>query len=97
MTFTAADATQLRKLLDKIGTLLEKVESTTKTKAGKRSADQRTRQAREPRSRVRRTGKELTAFRKMLKTERRRGVPVADLAKKHKISTAYIYTNGHRA
>jgi hypothetical protein len=42
--------------------------------------------------RVRRTGKELMQFRKMLKAERKRGSSVADLARKHAISTAYIYT-----
>lgn len=42
--------------------------------------------------RVRRSGAELTAFRKMLKAERSRGVPVAELAKKHNVSAVYIYT-----
>jgi hypothetical protein len=42
--------------------------------------------------RVRRTGKELVRFRKMLKAERKKGVPVVELAHKHRISTAYIYT-----
>lgn len=41
--------------------------------------------------RRRRTGKELAEFRKMLVAERKRGVPVAELAKKHGISAAYIY------
>lgn len=41
--------------------------------------------------RLRRTGNQLVRFRKMLKAERRKGVPVAELARKHKISSAYIY------
>jgi hypothetical protein len=41
--------------------------------------------------RVRRSGKELIAFRKMLVAERKGGVPVATLAKRHAISTTYIY------
>lgn len=41
--------------------------------------------------RVRRSGKQLAEFRKMLKAERKKGVPVADLARKHGISSAYIY------
>ena len=45
-------------------------------------------------ARTRRSGKELAEFRKLLKAERRRGVPVAELAKKHGISTAYIYQLG---
>lgn len=42
--------------------------------------------------RVRRSGAELVAFRKMLKAERSKGVPVAELAKKHNVSAVYIYT-----
>lgn len=41
--------------------------------------------------RRRRTGKELNDFRKMLVAERKKGVPVAELARKHGISAAYIY------
>ena len=41
--------------------------------------------------RVRRSGKELVAFRKMLVAERKKGVPVAEIARKHGVSTAYIY------
>lgn len=42
--------------------------------------------------RIRRSKKEAIALKKLLKAERKAGVPVADLAKKHGISTAYIYT-----
>jgi len=42
-------------------------------------------------TRIRRTGRELVQFRKLLKAQRRKGVPVADLARKHRVSTAYIY------
>ena len=41
--------------------------------------------------RIRRTGKELVEFRRMLKVERKKGIPVAELARKHGISSAYIY------
>jgi hypothetical protein len=41
--------------------------------------------------RTRRTGKKLVAFRKMLKAELKKGASVAELARKHGISTAYIY------
>lgn len=41
--------------------------------------------------RVRRSKKEATALKKLLKAERKAGVPVAELAKKHGISPAYIY------
>jgi hypothetical protein len=41
--------------------------------------------------RLRRSGQELKQFRKMLKAQRKKGVPVADLARKHGVSSAYIY------
>ncbi len=42
-------------------------------------------------TRTRRSKKEAIELKKLLKAEREAGVPVADLAKKHGISTAYIY------
>jgi hypothetical protein len=42
-------------------------------------------------TRIRRSKKEAIALKKLLKAERKAGVPVAELAKKHGISTAYIY------
>jgi len=42
-------------------------------------------------TRTRRTKKEAVALKKLLKAERKAGVPVAELARKHGISTAYIY------
>jgi hypothetical protein len=44
-----------------------------------------------PPKRTRRSGKALVQFRKMLKAERKKGVRVLALARKHGISTAYIY------
>lgn len=41
--------------------------------------------------RTRRTGKELVAFQKLLKAERKKGASVADMARRHEISHAYIY------
>ena len=42
--------------------------------------------------RIRRSGQDLVRFRRMLKTQRKKGVPVVELARKHGISSAYIYT-----
>ena len=42
-------------------------------------------------TRTRRSKKETIALKKLLKAERKAGVPVAELAEKHGISTAYIY------
>ena len=41
--------------------------------------------------RARRSGKELVAFRKAVRAERKRGVPVTEIAKRHNVSTTYIY------
>jgi len=57
-----------------------------------RSTKQKERKA--PAKRIGRTGKELAQFRKMLKAQRKRSVPAAELARKHGISSAYIYTLG---
>jgi hypothetical protein len=40
---------------------------------------------------TRRSGKELVAFKKTLRAERKSGVPVAKLAERHRVSTSYIY------
>jgi hypothetical protein len=42
--------------------------------------------------RIRRSGKELVKFRKMLKAQRKKGIPAAELARKHGVSSAYIYS-----
>jgi hypothetical protein len=42
-------------------------------------------------ARTRRSKKDVAALKKMLKAERKSGVPVAELAAKHGVSTAYIY------
>ena len=39
----------------------------------------------------RRTGKDLAAFRAMLKAQRKAGVSVAELARKHGVTPSYIY------
>ncbi len=44
-----------------------------------------------PRKNARRTGKELVAFRKTVLAERKRGVPVEEIARKHGITPNYIY------
>lgn len=42
-------------------------------------------------TRKRRSKKEAAALKKLLKAERKAGVPVAELAAEHGVSTAYIY------
>lgn len=86
MSLSPKEITKLKKLVSLAQELLASAEpgskravSGTKSETGKRT---------------RRSGKELVAFRKMLKTERKRGVRVEELAEKHGVSTAYIYQLG---
>lgn len=83
MSVNDADAAQLRKIIAIAQALLERMDGSAKKAP---LADRSRRSAR-----TRRSGKELAAFRKMLKSERKAGVPVAQLAKKHGISASYIY------
>ena len=41
--------------------------------------------------RTRRTGKDLIEFRNTIKAELKKGRPVAQIAKTHRVSTSYIY------
>jgi hypothetical protein len=73
--------------LRRIVSIAQKLIAEAPTPTRGRPAASKTRRAK----RIRRTGKELVAFRRMLKGERKRGKPVAALAKKHGVSSAYIY------
>ena len=83
MSLSKREISQLKKLVALAQGLIDKAEAAP--------ADQKT-SAPSPSKRIRRSGKELVAFRKMLKAERKRGVPAAELAKQHGVSMAYIYT-----
>ncbi|WP_363346910.1 hypothetical protein [Methylocystis echinoides] len=85
MQLTSADTVQLKKIIAIAETLLKKAGG-SQEKGGRSDASHG--------ARIRRSGKELAAFRKMLKAERKAGVPVAQLAKKHGISPSYIYQLG---
>ena len=79
MSLNKHDISKLRRIIALAGTLITKSQTASTTKSKKKT-------------RLRRSGKELVQFRKMLKAERKKGVSVAALARKHKISLAYIYT-----
>ncbi len=86
MTISTRDVNRLRKIIELCEQVLKSAEmpdtkAPAKAKGAQKTADKRTR----------RSGKELVAFRKMLVAERKRGASVAELAKKHGISAAYIY------
>jgi hypothetical protein len=83
MSLSARELSKLKQIVKLASDLISRAEAAPPVgKASKTSAEKR----------IRRTGKELAAFRKMLKAERKRGVAVAELAQQHGISTAYIYS-----
>lgn len=81
MSLSAAEIQQLKKIIALAEGLLAKSgkSSGSATRAGKTGPA------------TRRTGKELAAFRAMLKSQRKAGVPVAELASKHGVTPSYIY------
>ena len=85
MTLTTKEITELKKIVVRANELIAKANG---RETGKTSA-------RRPTStKTRRTGKDLLAFRRMLKAERKAGVPVAEIAKKHGVTPSYIYQIG---
>jgi hypothetical protein len=86
MSLSPNEIIKLKKLISLAQELLATAEPTTRraAKGAKLEAGKRTR----------RSGKELGAFRKMLKAERKKGARAEELAKKHGVSTAYIYQLG---
>lgn len=84
MELSKRDVAQLRKLVAACEAILARADA-----AGAKSVAPR--KSEKPK-RIRRSGKELIAFRRMLKAERKRGVSGTELARKHGVSTTYIYT-----
>jgi hypothetical protein len=79
MALTATQKKEIRRLIELLSQLLE--EPTGKKQVVKKGNGKR----------VRRSGAELTSFLKKLKSERKAGVPVAELAKKYGVTPSYIY------
>ena len=84
-------AKELSKLRRIIAMAEQLIDESPKPKRGRPALSNGNGAAKKRGKRVRRTGKELHQFRKMLKAERNKGVSVAELARKHSISPAYIY------
>ena len=85
MARTVNIAKKLRKIaasLEELATVLEAQGNASASK-GKSSKVASTR--------TRRSKKDVAALKRALKAERKSGVPVAQLAAKHGVSTAYIY------
>jgi hypothetical protein len=86
MARTVNFAKKLRKLAASLEELATAMESVPRTKTVFPSGNGKSAPAR-----TRRSKKEVTALKKLLKAERMAGVPVAELAAKHGVSSAYIY------
>ncbi|MDF2809589.1 MAG: hypothetical protein K0S56_620 [Microvirga sp.] len=85
MVLTKREAAQLHKLIELAQDLLSKAEISSRERPVKSL------KAKAVSKRTRRSGKELAAFRKMLKAERKKGVPVEQIAREHGVSASYIY------
>ena len=85
MSPTVKEITELKKIVARAKELLAKADGheTVESTAGRSTS-----------VRTRRSGKDLIAFRRMLKAERKAGVPVTQLAKKHGVTPSYIYQVG---
>jgi len=84
MSLTTKELTELKKIVARAQVLIDKAEGKPAKPNARRSTS----------ARVRRSGKDLVTFRRMLKAERKAGVPVAQLAKKHGVTSSYIYQIG---
>ncbi len=87
MSLTAKEVAELKKIVARAKELISKAEGVQRGQ-GKGTARRSTS------VRTRRTGKDLVAFRRMLKAERKAGVPVAQIAKKHGVTASYVYQIG---
>ena len=87
MTKSSTSAKKLRKMAASLEELAAAIEAVPA--AGKKSFPAGN--GKSAPTRTRRSKKEAIALKKLLKAERKAGVPVAELAAKHGISTAYIY------
>ncbi len=85
MSLTSKEIAELKKIVARANELIAKAKGREMIKTSvRRSASVR----------ARRSGKDLVAFRRTLQAERKAGVPVAQIAKKHGISLSYIYQLG---
>ncbi len=83
MSLTAQQKNQLKKIIEMASQLLN--EDERKPNSASRNVKG------QPATRVRRSGAKLTRFRKQLKSDRKAGVPVTELAKKYGVTPSYIY------
>jgi hypothetical protein len=89
LSFTVQDLSKLNRIIKLAEKLIEN--GSKRSANGRNGNGNGNAQRANGSTRKRRTGRELAQFRKMLKAERKKGIPVAEMARKHGISTAYIY------
>ncbi len=89
MALTSKELKELETLLRRAQELIGKATDPDEVKSSAKPSARRM-----ARTRIRRSGKDLIAFRKAIRAERKAGVPVAKIAEKHGISPAYIYQLG---
>lgn len=84
MSLSAREIAELRKIVaiaQKLLAAAEEKPRTSRAGAARPAAKKNSR----------RRGKELIAFRKTIAAERKRGVPVAEIARKHGVTPNYVY------
>ena len=86
MSLSAKEITQLENLISIAEQLIKQSSAAEASASTKKSS-----RASVAVKRVRRSGKELIAFRKMLIAERKKGITAAELSRTHGVSQAYIY------
>jgi hypothetical protein len=87
MPLTKRQISQLEKIVETVQAIL----SAEKKQDSGPSKQKRALRASAGGASSRRSGKELAAFRKALRAERKSGVSVAEIAKRHKVSKSYVY------
>ena len=87
MSLSAKEITQLKKLISIAEQLIKQSSASEASEASTKKSSKASGAVK----RVRRTGKELIAFRKMLIAERKKGITAAELSRTHGVSQAYIY------
>ena len=87
-----ARTTNISKKLRSIASSLEELATAIETQGSQRTANGKN--GNSVTGRTRRSKKDVAALKKLLRAERKAGVPVTRLAQQHGVSTAYIYMLG---
>ena len=92
MTYSTRELNQLKRIVHLTQQLITNAEANNRINVKKSTKASSIKTSKtKSNKRIRRSGAELSAFRKKLLAERNKGIPVAELAKKYSVSLAYIY------